>query len=168
MTEQVLILIGPPGAGKSTRAAELVQQNSEAVIVNRDKLREMLFGYTEATMIQYYQKPELLTIREETVSFVQHVLVQTLLLDHRQVIIDDTNCRESTLFSWLLRLETYSRRLVFIDTPLQDCLLRNGLRNRMVPESVIHRMYEAFLKIKDAGFQEFYLPNEQVKLPLSE
>jgi len=50
---KITLMVGISGSGKSTKAKE-ISEKTGALIVNRDKLREMLFGYTEQNIASYY------------------------------------------------------------------------------------------------------------------
>ena len=66
MTKQLEILIGISGSGKSTYAHEEWEKNPEQVIVvNRDKIRELLFGYTESNVELYYIKDNVKKLEKE-------------------------------------------------------------------------------------------------------
>ena len=65
---KLIIMIGISGSGKSTKAKE-ISERTGALIINRDKLREMLFGYTESNIHNYYNLPDLYLKENQITSF---------------------------------------------------------------------------------------------------
>lgn len=149
MQGKLIILIGIPGSGKSTYAAQYVQSNSNAIVVGRDKLRELLFGYTESTVGDYY-KHEQIRDRESMVTEFQHLAIDKGLQQGKTVIIDDTNCnldRLKKLYDkYVSRVASITIQL--FDTPIGDCLNRNAMRTRQVPDECVLKFYEGFAEIK--------------------
>jgi predicted kinase len=76
----VVIMRGPPGSGKSTQAAEMQRFDQDAVIVNRDRLRQMLHGE------RAYSEED-----EEVTRAARNGVIRAALRLHRNVIVDDTN-----------------------------------------------------------------------------
>ena len=55
MKGKLMVLVGISGCGKSTFAKRQYESDPKNhLIVNRDKIRELLFGYTESTINDYY------------------------------------------------------------------------------------------------------------------
>lgn len=141
---ELIILVGVPGSGKSTYAATYVAENPSAVIVGRDKLRELLFGYTEATVHAHYQSDRFRE-REEIITQFQHSAITLALQSGMTVIVDDTNCNYDRLKSLVDLYTGYEVSVQFFDTPLDECLRRNEQRSRVVPATTIAKYYESFL-----------------------
>jgi len=57
---KLILLCGISNSGKSTYSSTAVQHNPEKYVrVNRDKLREMLYGYTEESVKNYYHRNDM-------------------------------------------------------------------------------------------------------------
>lgn len=147
MTQQIIIMRGLPGSGKSTYAREMRRQAAlgddpvRCVIVNRDTLREMLNG-------EY--RPEL----EPFIIAVRNNLITVSLINGLNVIVDDTN------FGWH---EQYIREIAasfpapgvavtivdLTDVPLETCIERDAAREHPVTEKVIRDMWQRWLAPPD-------------------
>ncbi|MBF2050062.1 MAG: AAA family ATPase [Elainella sp. C42_A2020_010] len=132
----LLLLIGIPGSGKSSLAAQL-QQISACRIISTDSIRAQLFGNAAI------QGPWLLIWREVNQQFREAVVqIQTGQIDF--AIYDATNTRRRVRRDLiaLARSVGFSRIVaVWLDPPLELCCWRNHQRGRQVPEAVIQRMY---------------------------
>lgn len=105
MTQKMIITRGLPGSGKSTWAKKVVAQNSEYIRVERDLLRDQLFGnriYTKPadwTMTDEEFK-NYFNMRENLVTKVQTSMVISALDSGKSVIISDTNLRAQHVRAW--------------------------------------------------------------------
>lgn len=78
---KIYIMCGLPGSGKSTKAKELVNDNT--IIVNKDSIRQMLFG-------SYDYKPKFENLVKDT---VEEIIM--LCVDYNtSFIIDETNIKK--------------------------------------------------------------------------
>ena len=130
------ILIGPPGAGKSTYAVKLAKEQN-AVIVAGDCIRDELegAGFIYPSWVEIWDKVE-----EEVVEAVEQ---------GKCVILDGTHVGSTHRVEAITLLQSYGYNAVeaiIIDTPLTECVKRNANRNRSVPEYVITHMYETLHK----------------------
>jgi predicted kinase len=138
MTNQLILTIGLPGSGKTTRARAWVEEDSAArTRVNRDDLRAMMFG-------GWTGLPE----HEEAVSAFQWKAVDLLLALGWSVVCDDTNLREDYRrvlggIAWTLGVPCVVWDMT--DVPLEMCIERDRARaaagERSVGEDVIRGMY---------------------------
>jgi predicted kinase len=72
---KLILLCGISNSGKSTFASTTVQHNPDRYIcVNRDKIRELLYGYTEQNIKEYYFRSDFNRL-EERVSDVEESLI---------------------------------------------------------------------------------------------
>ena len=140
---RMTITIGPSGAGKTTWAMEQWEKAPHStILVNRDSLR-YASGYTEDNVQDYYKRLDF-HIFESTVSFLEKGLINCALSARKDVIVDATNLK----LSYVKRLKEMAekhRAAFFIKLFLTDigtCLERNALRNRVVPEKIIHAQHE--------------------------
>lgn len=133
----LLMLQGLPGSGKTTMARSLVDTR-QAVRVNKDDLREMLHNGIHSKS----SEKEVLALRDK-------IVVDTLSRG-RTIIVDDTNFApyHETRLREIAKNMGIPFVKHFVDTPLEDCLLRNAQRDKPVPESVITDMYEKYLAPK--------------------
>ena len=144
-------MVGPSGSGKSTRAKGILDkyhnEGQEAIIVSRDKIREMAFGYTESQMADYYNGRTSLAGDEKLVTHVQHTLVNTYLKKGYVVIVDNTHLE----MDYLRKLEQYGvkvQHVVMEDVEKVDCVIRDEDRVRRVGKAVIDRQWNKFKEIK--------------------
>lgn len=128
---------GLPGSGKTTLARAWVAADpATRVRVNRDDLRVALYGMHHG--LDYAQ--------EQTVTTAQHAQVRALLAAGRDVIVDDTNLRlrHARAFADLALKAGAEFTVLDVDTPTDECVLRDAARDRVVGEDVIRRMAARF------------------------
>lgn len=142
MNKKIIVLVGPSGSGKSTTAADYTQNNPDLyTIVNRDKLRETLFGYTEINISEYYKRTDLQK-REKEITNYENLLIKEILSSGKIPIVDATHLRREYLerfkyFNCEVQLEVISNDL--------DVLLeRNSKRIRKVDTEVIKKQVSQF------------------------
>ncbi|MEN6290758.1 MAG: AAA family ATPase, partial [Methanobacterium sp.] len=142
----IIVTVGISGSGKSTFAAEAVQKNPlEFTTVNRDKIRELLFGYTETTIQDYYKRQDLNKL-EKVVTRKEDVLIKEALAEGKTVIVDATHLSREYLTRfhyWNVPVEI---KLFEID--LITAIRRDNYRNRKVGEEIIKKQFEKFKSIK--------------------
>ena len=133
-----LILRGAPGSGKSTIARE-----SGMKIVNRDSIREMLFG-----------DPEVFS-DEKLVTAVQDTLILHHLSEGTDVVVDNTNVEWKYVkaISAIAISSGATVSIQVVDVPLDEALRRNAERGRlggrMVPENVIRHYHDRLQTSKE-------------------
>ncbi len=81
----VNIMIGPPCAGKSTKAREMLKQNPRLTRVNRDELRQMMLG--SMVINNGYV--------EQAINEITKMHVQRCMWADCDVVIDATHCKPS-------------------------------------------------------------------------
>lgn len=124
-----IMMVGIPGSGKSSVAAEIVQEE-RGIVVSSDNIREELFGNAS-------------NMGKNGVIFGE-MLKRSLkeLEKGKSVIYDATNIRRSERKSLLKKFDKYYKECYFINVSLEEALKRNFSRNRQVPEEVIVKMFE--------------------------
>jgi predicted kinase len=130
---KLIILQGLISSGKSTKAAELVAQGN-TVRINKDSLRTILHC-------------DIFTPRLEGLTRdASRILAKTFLEKGLRVVIDDTNLNPKTFQSWKeLGTEMGANiEIIKIDTPLDECITRDCLREKKVGKSVIVGMAMQF------------------------
>lgn len=150
----LIILIGPPGSGKSYFTNVLKDKGYE--IQSSDAIREKLFGDENDQ-----QKPWLVF------KILHENLIKGLNAGKNEVY-DACNTNKSTRKSIFKTLRTADITDVHIvgvlmDTPKSVCIERDKTRSRTVGEEVIERMYDDLSKKPpsiDEGFDELLTAEE--------
>lgn len=139
------ILIGVPGCGKSTYAEELFQKSERGIaLVSSDNIREMLYGNANCQ-----DNPK------RVFEIAHKIIIEQLQKDY-DVIFDATNIYANNRKDLILKVcfeVTKPVRFiaVYFDTPISECIKRQGLRERKVPIKVIEKMGR---QIDKPNFQE--------------
>lgn len=131
-----MILVGPPGSGKSTYALDMVAKNANYVRVNRDDLRQQFKG-------AYVVSEDM----EKVVSKAQDALIAALLTGGHSVIVDNTHCKLKYIKELITKYHNGTSicvKYIGADTTLKELKKRNDIREKKVPEEVIERMYKGF------------------------
>jgi predicted kinase len=125
---QILVLAGLPGAGKTTEAQRLRQQDPYTVIVARDALRAMLFG----------EQPTTDQVEASLTVLLRHLAVYAARL-HYRVIVDDLTLDEPTRAMWRAVAEQtgLTVRILEFLTPLETCIERDAQRSQPVGAETI-------------------------------
>lgn len=128
-TPKILMLKGLPASGKSTYARELVEQGY--VRVNKDELRAMMHN-------SKFSKNN-----ERDVLFMRDTIVKDSVIAGKNVVVDDTNfeAKHQIKLKEIADDLNATLEVLFIDTPLEECISRNERRANKVPISVITSMY---------------------------
>jgi len=131
---KLLALRGLPGSGKTTYAKELA--NKGWVRVNKDDLRAMLNNSKFSKENESY----VLSLRDE--------IIISSLVQGKNVVVDDTNLDPKHLIAFeSIAGEFLSDfEIRFFDVDVKECIKRNALREKPVPEKVIYTMYERYIK----------------------
>lgn len=129
---KAFVMIGAPGAGKSTHVSALVSNYPDAVVISGDNIREELYGDADIQGNYAEIHDRMLELLEENVG--------------RTVILDGTHYRASYRKEALAMLASYGysdATAIVVDRPLEVCLRQNAGRDRKVPEHVIQKMHNA-------------------------
>ncbi len=134
----LVLMIAPPGAGKSTLARKLASSrafSNLSIIVSSDAIRKRLFG-DEAYQGGNRQVFE--TARED----VEEALA---MFEDVCVFVDACNCTadDRRAFTAIAIANPDDVRIVAVlfDGTIDECLERNASRERVVPEDVIFRFH---------------------------
>lgn len=156
-----IIMIGPPGSGKSTLADKIVEQHSDFVKINPDKIRKELTG-------------DLLNQKSNSAVFdIAHSRFKEQLDSGCSTIFDATNYYYRHRHE-ILNIARDSGAFVIGLTytgPISKCLEYNKQRNLGVPEHVIERMFfnlrqrqpvlsDGYDILMGFGGEEYYFDNE--------
>lgn len=127
---KILVLQGPPASGKSTYARDLVENDWDWVIVNRDSLREGRGLYW-------------IPSQENYISDLEEFAVRAAIKRGLNVIIDATNLNPKTQEKWRnIAAETKSLiKFKEFYVPFKEALERDKNRERSVGEKVLKNFY---------------------------
>lgn len=140
---KLIITVGISGSGKSTWAHERWMVNPDRfVIVNRDKIRELLFGYTEESISNYYELPNINKF-EKQVTRYEDTLIHDALNHGKDVIVDATHLTRKYLERF--KFWNVPTEIVVFEIELDRALSRDFSRNRSVGEEVIRKQYNRFI-----------------------
>lgn len=131
----MLMLIGPPGSGKSSLAKFISANCIDYIKVSPDDLRqEMLGNATDQS-------------NNQMIFAEAYRRIQTNLSIKHNVIFDATNCRLFHRRKAIKSLKQYCDILIGVQlsTSLDKCLENNFNRDRYVPEDVIKLMYNSLI-----------------------
>lgn len=139
MDKQLWILVGPPGAGKSTWAANKYGNNPKVKIVSRDKIRFSLITDED----EYFSK-------EKEVLAIYYKEIQDGLEDneHEIVIADATHISSKIRKKMLNNLtlnDDIAVKIFQFKTSLKNCLKNNAKREgrARVPDKEVRRMFRS-------------------------
>lgn len=134
---QLILLIGIPGSGKTSLAAQLQQTQLGCFVISTDQIRANLFG-DEAIQGSW------LLVRRQIQRQLGAAVEQIQAGQTPFAVYDATNTRRRYRREAiaLARASGFTSIIgVWLDPPLDLCLQRNQLRSRQVPEAIIQRMY---------------------------
>lgn len=124
---KIIIMLGLPASGKSTKAEELIRSHGNAVRLNKDLLRTMLH------FDKFTGNNEALT-RDAA-----RTLAMNFLGDGINVIIDDTNMNPGTMQGWkdlAKELDAKVEVVDMTDVPFETCVERDAERGKRGGKSV--------------------------------
>jgi len=147
---KITIMVGVSASGKTTKAKEIAK-TTNALIVNRDQLREMLFGYSQENINNYYELPDLY-LKENQITIFQNLLIEKALKKGNDVIIDNTNLKQSYINDFLKNFNEYEINFCLLECSLEEAIKRDKSRIRSVGEEVIKRQFNN-LKILKKNFK---------------
>ena len=127
------MMCGLVASGKSTRAKKLAKEYN-ATIFSSDALREELFN--DVNDQEHNQE-----------LFVElHRRIKECLKSGKNACYDATNLSYKKRMAFLQELKNIpcEKICVLMATPYEECLKRNALRERKVPDYIIARMYRQF------------------------
>lgn len=126
----MIIMVGLPASGKSTKAEELAKAHGNAVRINKDLLRTMLHFDKFNGRLEGHTRD------------AARKLADWFLTQDMTVIIDDTNLNPGTLQSWkdLAKIHNAKVQVENVDTDVETCIARDEGREKKVGRDVIMRM----------------------------
>ncbi len=122
------VAMGLPGSGKSTYLVGFAREIG-AVYVSSDDVRQEYHGDSSNQA------------SPSVIWGIVHSRAQTALSLGHDVVIDGTMLRRVDRTKTLQACQLANHiTLMWFDTPLEVCMARNVARDRVVPESAMHRM----------------------------
>lgn len=142
----LIIMCGVSASGKSTYAFNMAETEPEKyLIVSRDKIRELLFGYSEKYVSNYYKRKDIHKL-EKIVTKYEDVLINEGLSEGKTVIMDSTHLDRKYIERY--RYWNVPTEVVFLDVEYNTALMRDNYRERQVGDFVINRQIERYERIK--------------------
>ena len=136
--QKIIMLKGLPGSGKTTWAKEMVLSGKPFIRINKDDIRESVFG-------GYSQK------REKYVIKISNALIRQGIEMGKSVIIDDTNLNpkhEEHIKKIAEELKVqFEVNDSFLKVTPEECIERDLKRPNSVGSKVIYKMYYDYLYI---------------------
>lgn len=172
--QKIIVTIGPAGCGKSTWASQYVNSHENTIIVSRDAIRKLLYGFDDSNLSNYYETDT--KTREAEVSAFSDALIRKALRDGKNVIADNTHLRQSYINVY----KNYGVKIELHWFSVKEDVLynRNIARVKSVHVSVLEKQIESFKSLYDSAhkinddirsFNEYLdvLYDNSIKLPLS-
>jgi predicted kinase len=127
-------MVGAPGAGKSTLATQLAE-NENAFVISGDEVRAELYG--DAANQGNWEE-----INDRIEELVSEAVGTPVILDGTHYLSSYRKEAQA-----LLRSYGYDEvEAVVVNPPLEDCIFRNANRHRGVPRHVVLNMHEKLQK----------------------
>jgi len=145
----LIIMVGPPGTGKS-HLVRLLARQVPVKVVETDEIRQRLFPHPRYT-------PE----ENRRVFHEAHRRIDRLLRKGCDVVFDATNIRESGRRTLYRIAESDGARLLIVRTVAPDEVVEQRLRQRvegLSPEDRSEAGWEVYLRMK-AEFEEIGRPH---------
>lgn len=132
--QELIMLIGLPGSGKSTFANKIAKDCENYVVVSTDSIRKEIYG------------DEAIQGNGNKIFERAYALIDNHLRNGYSVIFDATNIRRKGRKAFIERFKKWKElRIIFhailVATSYEICLENNLKRRRVVPEEVIKRMF---------------------------
>ena len=146
---KLIICVGVSNSGKSTFASTTVKHNPEKyVIVNRDKIRELLYGYTEETISEYYLRDDLNKLEKQVTAY-EDILIKQGLSIGKDVIVDATHLKAKYIDRF--KFFNVDTEIKYFDIDLKEAIDRDSKRIRKVGEDIIKRQYDQYNNLKTSA-----------------
>ena len=140
------ILVGISGSGKSTYAKKEFNKDVDNVlIVNRDSIRNLLFGYSDENIHEYYKRSDLNSLEKKVTAFEDTMVYEGIEM-WKHIIVDATHLSINYLkrFSYW---NTPTYVTIFNTEDIKTCFESDDKRTRKVGKDVISNQYKKFKKL---------------------
>lgn len=146
---KLILTCGISGSGKSTFTSTIVKHNPiKYFLVNRDKIRESIFGYTEENISEYYLRDDF-NLLEKEVTKTENALIKEGLSKGKIVIVDATHLKKEYIDRF--RFFNVDTDIIYFDIGLEEAIRRDSNRIRKVGAEIIKRQYNRYNHIKTIG-----------------
>jgi len=137
------ILVGIPGSGKSTAAAQLAAQDPNLVIISPDNLRLELTGDISNQSKNGFIFNTLLPCR-----------INTAMTQRHNILIDATSVTKKARQPLIEQAKAngYNVKAIVMWATLEGCKARNAARERVVPDFVLDKMHNQWQEPEFNGF----------------
>jgi len=144
--QTAILGIGLPGSGKTTFLKGVASKRPNSVYICADDIREQITG------------DALNQTMNKLVWEILYNAVDLALKQGKDVIVDVTNYRQLERRKLVAHCKKHTDNIVGIvmNSHIDDCKRRNSMREKSVPDYVIDRMFQEFLKnppSHDDGFE---------------
>ena len=140
------ILVGVSGSGKSTYAKKEFDKNpNNVLVVNRDSIRNLLFGYLDENIHEYYKRSDLNSLEKKVTAFEDTMIYEGIEMG-KHIIVDATHLSINHLkrFSYW---NTPTYITVFNIEYVKNYFERDNKRTRKVGKDVISNQYKKVKKL---------------------
>lgn len=164
----IKVLVGVSGIGKSSWTRSYMRGLKDTVIISRDSLRSMLFGYTDDNISNYYDREDFGKCERLVTEHLEH-LVHYNLSKGKDIILDNTHLKLKYIKD--IKKKFYYTDIEFIDVAKKQgitdlrtiCIERDSNRTRQVGEVVITNQIRDYQQLlKDFDFKSYYANIEPI------
>lgn len=150
MRNEFTMMVGLPGAGKSTYAEKYAREH-DALLISSDDMRELILGD-----VNNHDKED-----QNYLFNVINNMIRDALECKENVVYDATNMLRKHREALLKYIgDGYYKRCIIIAKTIEECFAQNLTRERQVPQDVIIRMYKSFqTPWYSEGFDEIKIEN---------
>lgn len=143
---KIIATVGISGSGKTTWAHEEWKKDPlNKVIIERDNIRNLLFGYNDKSIKEYYQRKDLNKLEKEVTKY-QNTLIYDSLEQGKTVLLSNTHLnRKRDLES--LKYWNVETKIKLFPVTLKEALTRDMSRTRQVGKDIITKQYSRFVNL---------------------
>ena len=144
--KKIIVTIGMSNSGKSTWTHnQWLSFPDDIVVINRDKIRELLFGYDEKSVVNYYNRSDLSKLEKRVTKYEDSLIYETLE-GGKIPIVDATHLN----IKYLERFKYWNVEvhLQFFDISLKEAEIRNESRVRKVPREILIKQYNQYISLR--------------------
>lgn len=102
MKQEVLIMVGISGSGKTTYTKQWLKTHPNYIRINRDDIRKVLVQNLDG----YYQRTDLQEL-EAMVTSIETTIFNRSIIKGFNVVIDNTNLTKEYVFKWTDSIEVF-------------------------------------------------------------